>query len=180
MVVDTLEAIAVLAAEDQSWRECRRLIAAATRLRQQTGYRWRFRYEEHTVATALADSLAALGDTAALADAEGQRLEWTDAVEYASRAHGERRRPRHGWASLTPTEQQVAKLVADGLTNPQIADQLIMRPSTVKTHLDHIYVKLGTHTRARLARGIHPPHGPSAADHPMTVTWRAARVNAGS
>ena len=162
IVIDALEAIAVLAAADQSWRECRRLIAAAARLRQHTGYRWRFRCEEHAVATALTDSLAALGDTAALADSEGQRLEWTDAVVYASRAHGERRRPRHGWASLTPTEQQVAKLVADGLTNPQIADQLIMRPSTVKTHLDHIYVKLDTHTRARLAaeytrRTNHPP-----------------------
>ena len=57
----------------------------------------------------------------------------------------------HGWASLTPTELQVVDLVAEGLTNPQIAERLFMGRATVKTHLEHVFTKLGVHTRAELA-----------------------------
>ena len=73
------------------------------------------------------------------------------AAAYARRARGERKRPRHGWASLTPTEHQVVALIADGLTNPQIATRLLMGQATVKTHLAHIFNKLGVPTRAQLA-----------------------------
>ncbi|MEZ5323167.1 MAG: hypothetical protein R2698_14030 [Microthrixaceae bacterium] len=44
-----------------------------------------------------------------------------DLVEIARRGRGDRRRPAFGWDSLTPTELAVTELVADGLTNPQIA-----------------------------------------------------------
>ena len=84
-------------------------------------------------------------------EAEGRNLDWRDAAAYARRARGERKRPHHGWASLTPTEQQVVALVAEGLTNPQIAERLLMGRATVKTHLEHIFTKLGIHTRAELA-----------------------------
>ena len=52
----------------------------------------------------------ALGDDAEPGDAEGRNLDWRDAAAYARRARGERKRPDHGWASLTPTEQQVVAL----------------------------------------------------------------------
>ena len=42
-------------------------------------------------------------------------------------------------------------LVAEGLTNPQIAERLLMGRATVKTHLEHIFTKLGIRTRAELA-----------------------------
>jgi DNA-binding CsgD family transcriptional regulator len=42
-------------------------------------------------------------------------------------------------------------LVAEGRTNPQIADRLLMGRATVKTHLEHIFPKLGVTTRAELA-----------------------------
>ena len=74
-----------------------------------------------------------------------------DAVAYARRARGERARPRHGWASLTPTEQQVVELVAEGLTNPEIAERLLMARGTVKTHLEHVFAKTGLRNRAELA-----------------------------
>ena len=100
---------------------------------------------------ARADAVAALGDAAEAAEAEGRQIDWRDAAAYARRARGERKRPSHGWASLTPTERQVVALVAEGLTNPQIAVRLFMGRATVKTHLEHVFTKLGLHTRAELA-----------------------------
>jgi DNA-binding CsgD family transcriptional regulator len=60
------------------------------------------------------------------------------AVAYATRTRGERRRPNYGWASLTPTEADVAGLAAAGLTNKQIAERLLMGAETVKTHLARV------------------------------------------
>ncbi len=57
---------------------------------------------------------------------------------------------RHGWASLTPTEHTVARLAADGLSNPQIGDQLYISHRTVQTHLSHIFTKLGISSRVQL------------------------------
>ena len=64
---------------------------------------------------------------------------------------GRRQRPSHGWESLTPTELQVAELVAEGQTNPQIAQRLLMGRATVKSHLEHMFTKLGVSSRAELA-----------------------------
>ena len=61
---------------------------------------------------------------------------------------GPRVKARHGWASLTPTEHTVARLAADGLSNPQIGDQLYISHRTVQTHLSHIFTKLGISSRA--------------------------------
>jgi DNA-binding CsgD family transcriptional regulator len=83
--------------------------------------------------------------------AEGRNLDWREAAAYARRARGERKRPQHGWASLTPAEQHVVALVAEGMTNAQIAERLLMGRATVKTHLEHIFTKLGVRTRAALA-----------------------------
>jgi DNA-binding NarL/FixJ family response regulator len=41
--------------------------------------------------------------------------------------------------------------VADGLTNPQIPERLLMGRATVKTHLDHAFAKTGLHSRTELA-----------------------------
>ena len=59
--------------------------------------------------------------------------------------------PRHGWESLTPTELEVVRQAAAGLTNPQIAERLFVARATVKTHLSHIYAKLGVRNRSQLA-----------------------------
>lgn len=64
---------------------------------------------------------------------------------------GPRGRPRHGWASLTGTERTVAALVAEGLSNRQIADRLFLSPHTVHTHVSHILAKLGLASRVELA-----------------------------
>jgi DNA-binding CsgD family transcriptional regulator len=73
------------------------------------------------------------------------------ASAYAGRGRGERRRPSSGWPSLTPTELQVVGLVAEGLTNPQVAERLFIGRATVKSHLANVFSKLGVATRAELA-----------------------------
>jgi DNA-binding CsgD family transcriptional regulator len=61
-----------------------------------------------------------------------------------------------GEANLTRREREVLSLVADGLTNSEIADRLWIAPSTVAKHLEQAYPKLGVHSRtaaiARLAK----------------------------
>lgn len=151
IAADALEGLGVAAAASDSSVEALRLLGAADRLREETGYRWRFAVEQQAHDTALTAARSALGDAADAVWAEGRGLEWHDAAGYARRARGERRRPRHGWASLTPTEQHVVELVAQGLTNPQIGEKLLISRGTVKTHLEHVFTKTGCHTRAELA-----------------------------
>jgi DNA-binding CsgD family transcriptional regulator len=61
-----------------------------------------------------------------------------------------RQRPAAGWESLTPTEQSVVQLVADGLRNREIADRLFISPRTVETHLTHVFGRLGISSRTEL------------------------------
>jgi len=77
---------------------------------------------------------------------------------------GPRGRPQFGWPSLTPTEQTIAGLVADGLSNPQIGHRLYISRRTAQTHLAHIFAKLDITSRAQLAayvtrRGHDEPPG---------------------
>ena len=83
--------------------------------------------------------------------AKGAKLSLGDAVEYARRGRGERGRPTHGWDSLTPAEERVIELVAEGLSNRDIAGKLFVSTATVKTHLVHVYRKLELRSRAELA-----------------------------
>jgi DNA-binding CsgD family transcriptional regulator len=103
------------------------------------------------VKVALDGAAAALGSGLEVAMAEGARLSLDEAVAYARRARGRRGRPSTGWASLSPVELRVIELVADGLTNPQVAERLFIATGTVKTHLAHIFNKLGVGSRTELA-----------------------------
>lgn len=67
---------------------------------------------------------------------------------------GPRRRPRSGWAALTPTELMVARMVASGLSNPDIAAKLFLSRRTVQTHVGHILRKLGVPSRVGIARAV--------------------------
>jgi DNA-binding CsgD family transcriptional regulator len=152
IAVDALEGLGVASAHEESWSESLRLLASAERLRDETSYGWRFSFEQQATDAARAQAHDALGDAAThAAETEGRGLDWRQAADYARRARGERKRPHHGWASLTPTELQVVALVAEGLTNPQIAERLFMSRSTVKTHVEHIFAKLGVRRRSELA-----------------------------
>lgn len=67
---------------------------------------------------------------------------------------GPRGRPTSGWASLTPTELAVVKLVARGYTNRTIASHLYISIRTVETHVAHVFTKLGTRSRSELAAAV--------------------------
>jgi DNA-binding CsgD family transcriptional regulator len=67
-------------------------------------------------------------------------------------------------AVLTPREQEVIALVADGLRNSEIAERLWVSPATVRKHLENIYEKLGVHTRtAAVAQFQRSAHGRAGA-----------------
>jgi DNA-binding NarL/FixJ family response regulator len=53
---------------------------------------------------------------------------------------------------LTPREAEVLALIADGLTNTQIAEHLVVSPATVKSHINHLFAKAGIRDRAQAVR----------------------------
>ena len=63
----------------------------------------------------------------------------------------ERARPRFGWESLTQTEKRVASLVAEGLSNPDVARRLGISHRTVQSHVSHAFEKMGVSSRVELA-----------------------------
>ncbi len=77
------------------------------------------------------------------------------------RDHGVRRRlvarerPAAGWEAITDSEMAVARLVAEGLTNREVAERLFVSPHTVSSRLRSVFVKLGRQlpARARTDRG---------------------------
>ena len=128
-----------------------RLSAAAARIRDEIGTRFRSGVVTQRLDAVLEAARGELGDRFDSVWAEGAMLSWEEAAEYALRMRGERRRPSHGWSSLTPTERAVVDRVAEGLTNAQIAARMLVELSTVKTHVHHVFTKLGVSTRAELA-----------------------------
>jgi DNA-binding CsgD family transcriptional regulator len=151
-IPDILECLATLAGQDDSRREAARLFAAAESIRQGMGM-VRFKihdagYEASTAA--LRDALDQNDFQAAWA--EGAALSTEEAIAYAQRGRGQRKRPATGWASLTPTERQVVQLLSEGLANNDIAARLFVSPRTVQTHLTHVYTKLGLTSRVQLVQ----------------------------
>jgi DNA-binding CsgD family transcriptional regulator len=61
-------------------------------------------------------------------------------------------RPGQGWAAMTGAELAVVRLVADGLTNREVAERLYVSPHTVSGHLRHAFEKLGINSRVALTR----------------------------
>ena len=65
-------------------------------------------------------------------------------------------RPATPTLRLTPTEQRIAALVCDGLTNSQIAMRIFLSTKTVEANLSRIYRKVGVRSRVQLARTMAP------------------------
>src|SRR5207245_3001570 len=125
--------------------------AAADSLRGELGYA-RFPLQEGPHEMAVAGAKQALDhDDYAAAWADGAKLSPDDAIAYAARGRGERKRPSTGWASLTPSELEVVRLVGEHLSNPEIAARLFVSRATVKTHVVLIFAKLGVDFRSELA-----------------------------
>jgi DNA-binding CsgD family transcriptional regulator len=150
---DGIELLGVLAAARERFTDAARLLAAAAAARPPLGYLAPgFTANRGAAEHAASQARHALGDdTFTQAWDQGQALSLDDAVTYAARKGGGRKRPATGWASLTPAEREVVRLAGEGLRNDAIAQRLFIAPGTVKVHLSHIFAKLGVTTRAELA-----------------------------
>jgi DNA-binding CsgD family transcriptional regulator len=151
LIAECLELIAGIATDRESYEESARLFGAATAIRASVNMRTP-RRSARELSNDYASLRNALGDDAFehLRD-QGALMDTAEAIAYASRARGERKRPSAGWESLTPRERDVVRLAAAGLTNPQIAEKLFIGRATVKAHLASVFGKLGVRTRAELA-----------------------------
>ncbi len=151
-VPDVIDCLAALAAGSGSHREAVRLYGAASAMRQRTG-EIRFRIYQADCDASIAALRNALdeSDFESIWD-EGAALSTEEAIAYAQRGRGERKRPASGWASLTPTELDVVRLVIEGLSNKDIGTRLFVSPRTVQTHLTHVYNKLGLTSRVQPAQ----------------------------
>jgi DNA-binding CsgD family transcriptional regulator len=149
---DILECLASLASESGNYRAAARLFGSAAAIRQRMGAVrfkvWDAGYEA---------SVAALRNVMGEEDfeaawVEGASMATYEAIAYAQRGRGERKRPASGWASLTPAERDVVQLVSEGLGNNDIATRLFVSPRTVQSHLTHVYNKLGLTSRVQLVQ----------------------------
>ncbi len=98
------------------------------------------RSSAHAMLTSALEQFEALG--AAL---------WAERAREELARIGGRASSRH---DLTPTEQRIAELVAEGLTNRDVASALFVTPKTVESALTRIYRKLGVRSRTALARHL--------------------------
>jgi DNA-binding CsgD family transcriptional regulator len=93
------------------------------------------------------------------------------------------------WRPLTAREFEVARLIAEGLTNAEIADSLSIAPKTASAHVEHILAKLGVTRRAEIAAwtatvmlpatqpasAAAQPAQPAPPPRPLTAFVRVAR-----
>jgi predicted ATPase/DNA-binding CsgD family transcriptional regulator/transcriptional regulator with XRE-family HTH domain len=137
------------------------LFGAAERLREVLEDRrgeWRpaqhERYQRNVALTRVE-----LGDAAFEADwAAGRLLELDETFELVRGLHNDGRVVVHGrrnkTATLSAREREVARLVANGLTNRQIGSELVITESTAAKHVENIREKLGVTSRAQIAAWV--------------------------
>jgi predicted ATPase/class 3 adenylate cyclase/DNA-binding CsgD family transcriptional regulator len=150
LIPDILECLGTLAVDAGDHREAARLFGAAEAIRQPMGA-VRFKIYDASYHASVAALRNAMDKNAfQTAWTEGAALSTDEAIAYAQRGRGQRKRPSSGWESLTPTERDVVRLVSEGLANNEIATRLFVSPRTVQTHLTHVYAKLGLASRVQL------------------------------
>jgi non-specific serine/threonine protein kinase len=152
-VAECLEGLALLAMAENDAARTLKLVAASSVLRQANGARPMPDFQmhvDHGVAAAR-EQLGPQGSDDAWE--QGARMSVGDAVRYASGAVPPARRV--DTSPLTARETQVASLIADGLTNVEIAKQLRMASRTADAHVEHIRNKLGLRMRSQIAIWAH-------------------------
>jgi predicted ATPase/class 3 adenylate cyclase/DNA-binding CsgD family transcriptional regulator len=152
LIPDALECLAALAVDAGANREAARLFGAAQALRSHTGP-VRFKIYDAAYDASLTALREAMDDNG-FEDAwsEGESFSADEAIAYAQRGRGERKRPAVGWESLTPAELNVVRLVSEGLPNKDVAARLFISARTVQAHLSNVYSKLGLSSRVQLAQ----------------------------
>lgn len=147
---EMLETLAGVLGEAGRSAEGARLIGASAGIREELGL-VRFSYREDVYQkdiSLLRDALGAGWDEEFEA---GRKLSIEQAIAHVAKGRGRRKRPSTGWESLTPVELEVARLIGKGKSNQQIAEHLFISKGTVKTHITHIFEKLGLSSRSQVA-----------------------------
>ena len=151
-----LEVLAWIEAEKRIFQRAAVLMGAAEKLAQFGGISVLFpdllRYREESERAAR----SVLGERAfGSASTRGRQMRFDAAVAYALGEQPPDSAPASGGASeLTKREQQVADLVAQGLTNKEIATKLVISHRTAQGHVEHVLAKLGFNTRAQVAAWV--------------------------
>ena len=162
IVAACTEALAGVAVARGRAEQAARLLGAAEALREAIGSPLpparRADYERDLAAVrAVLDEAAA-----AAAWAEGRALTPEQALEHEDSAHGGSGKGGGPVGPLTRREAEVTRLIARGLTNRQIAVELVITEGTVGTHVEHILRKLDFQSRTQVAAwalrsGLVPP-----------------------
>ncbi|MBO2447361.1 AAA family ATPase [Actinomadura barringtoniae] len=97
---------------------------------------------------------------------EGRRLSIDEAMDYALDQRDAGGRDTDPWEPLTRREREIAALVAEGLSNREIAQRLVIAKRTVDSHLEHILAKLEMASRTQIAAWVaerlRPASGPAS------------------
>jgi LuxR family maltose regulon positive regulatory protein len=125
--------------------QAREALIQALALGQPEGYRRIFLNEGERLAALLQDILPEIGDEALAAYARA--LLYTIAQEKTQQAAALPPGSDLMIEPLSEQEQRVLRLLAAGLSNPEIAQELVITVNTVKTHVKNIYGKLGVNSR---------------------------------
>lgn len=152
-IADVLDGLGLLALPANDPTRTLVLVAASSRQRVISGSE-RVPWEEAEVQKGLTEARAMVGRREAdKAWQRGSALSLKEAVAYASGLSN--RNSRESDPVLSPREMQVASLIAEGMTNVEIAGRLRIAERTVDAHVEHIRNKLGLRTRSQIAVWTH-------------------------
>jgi DNA-binding CsgD family transcriptional regulator len=163
---DVVEAVAIASIAIGQAEHGARLLGATEAMRERMGLQYRVTETEVALEQAVSAAQVALGNAAFTAAwSAGRSLQPSQAVAEALEPIA----PSFVGVgnSLTPREREVLILLAGGMTDPAIADELFLSVRTVENHVSHILAKIGVHTRTAaasaaiadglVAAGTHPP-----------------------
>jgi non-specific serine/threonine protein kinase len=160
----SLDGFAAVAVANDDPVRALRLSSAAHGLRASTGSRLAPSWQDIVRTLVIEPATEAAGERAAAAWADGGRMTFVEAVRYARTglAPPARRapaappaaRPERAPAGLTPRELEVAELVAQRMTNREIAERLVIAERTVEGHVERIRAKLNVRSRTQIATSM--------------------------
>jgi non-specific serine/threonine protein kinase len=151
VLIEVIESVAIVAARTGQPERGASLLGAAEGLRERTGLRYRQPENSSSLDLAIESMGAALGEQS-LSEARelGRGLSADRAIAAALdvQVPGP---PTSQTSRLTRRETEVARLLVQGMTDPEIAATLFISVRTVENHVAHILAKLGVHTRTAAA-----------------------------
>jgi DNA-binding NarL/FixJ family response regulator len=153
-----IEALAWTAATDEHYERAARLLGATLACLRAIGGMGGFKLFAAGHGRCETQLRHALGDDAYAAAVErGTDLSLDQAIAYAL---GDQATLTSAAGVLTRRERQVAELIAEGLSNKQIATKLVIAPRTAEGHVEHILTKLGFNSRTQIATWAADPERP--------------------